>query len=240
MRHSPVDRFTVSVLGRLGTSALLVAGCLSGSLWAGASPAAAQVGLGLRVGTAGVAADVGVAVPGPFIVRAGVGTSLISAVESRVENIPYRVEFPSILAMAGVDLAVLGPLRLSGGVFWRSEGFSGEAEVDGSTQVGDEWYSGSGTFRVDLDGERRLAPYAGFGFSSPGRGGWGVYADVAVAFIGDPALALEAEGPITDAPGFQEQLELERRRAQDDIRDRSYTRFWPILSLGMKVPLWGG
>ncbi|MEX2526750.1 MAG: hypothetical protein WEA09_03870 [Gemmatimonadota bacterium] len=228
-------------LARGGLAGILAAGVLVAATVA-ASPAAAQmgVGVGLRVGTAGAGADVGVALPGPFTLRAGVGTSVISAVESRLDNIPYRVEFPSILAMAGVDVALLGPLRLSGGAFWRSEGFTGEAEVAGSTNVGDEWFSGEGTLRASLDGERRLAPYAGFGFGNLGRGGWGVHADLAVAFIGRPTLKLEAEGPITEHPTFQEGLERERVEAEDDIRGRSYTRFWPILSVGVKVPIWGG
>jgi hypothetical protein len=59
--------------------------------------------------------------------------------------------------------------------------------------------------------------------------------DFGVAFVGDPEVSLRANGAIAGAPNIQENLDLEARDLEEDSGD--YLKFWPILSLGVKIPL---
>ena len=57
------------------------------------------------------------------------------------------------------------------------------------------------------------------------------------AFLGDPALTLRADGPISGDAEFQANLERERQAVQEDL-DR-WVKVYPILNLGLRVGIGG-
>jgi hypothetical protein len=186
------------------------------------------VGVGVRAGTAGVGVDVGVTVLPPLTLRAGLG-SFPYHYETTVDGIEYRVGSPGVHAMVGADLNLLGPLRLTGGLLYRSEPFEGRARVEAGTEVGDYTVPEDGTIDATL-GLRRVSPFLGIGF---GRltAGFGLYADLAVAHSGDPDLRMRGSANLESTPGFQENLERERQRALDELPSPV---LYPLLQVGVR------
>jgi hypothetical protein len=203
------------------------------------APAAAQVPGGLAVsvkaGTAGVGGEVAVPMSPRLALRGGLGWLPIEYHGTYAEQ-RYRIEPPGTYLTVGADLTLLGPLRLMGGFLRRSEPVRFDADLEGESRVGDQTYTAEGR----LQGEVRsatTAPYLGLGLGRTVGSGLGVYLDLAVAFTGDPELDLDASGPITEAPGFQADLERERTRAQAELD--AYYRYWPVISLGVRIGLGG-
>lgn len=193
-----------------------------------ASLSAQGVGVGVRAGTAGMGVDVGVTVLPPLTFRAGLG-SIPYSYETTVEGIDYRASSPGVHAMVGADLNLLGPLRLTGGILYRSSPFEGRARVEAGTEVGDYTVPEEGTIDAELD-LRTFSPYLGIGL---GRltGGFGVYLDLAVAHSGDPDLRMRGSDNLESAPGFQENLERERQRALDEIPSPV---LFPLVQIGVR------
>lgn len=187
------------------------------------------VGVGVRAGTVGVGMDVGVSILPPLTFRVGVG-SFPFEYNREVEGIDYRASAPGVNALVGADLNLLGPLRLTGGVLYRSKPFEGRARVEAGDEVGD--------YTVPQDGHidavlrmRRVSPYLGIGF---GRltGGTGLYVDLAVAHSGDPDLTLRGSDNLEATPGFQENLERERERALDEFPSPV---LYPVVQVGFRI-----
>ena len=100
--------------------------------------------------------------------------------------------------------------------------------------IGDETYDQAGTLHGELD-TKNTAPFVGIGFGRHTRGGFGVTFDLGVAFVGEPDVILNAEGPIASEPGLQAELDKEAQNIQDDAGD--ILQYWPVLSFGLKIPL---
>lgn len=219
-----------------GNEFLLVALC---ALALGAAPAtlAAQngpdFGVAVRGGTTGVGPEVSLRLTDRIALRSALGW-LPYEYESSYDDTRYTVTPPGRYLSVTADLSIVGPLRLTGGLLHRSGPITFDADLEGGSQVGDGTYSSTGR----LEGEVRsaeTAPYLGLGLGRAAGPGFGLYVDLAVAFIGDPDLVLEASGPITENPGFESDLERERMRAEDDLD--TYYRYWPIVSLGVRLPV---
>ena len=74
----------------------------------------------------------------------------------------------------------------------------------------------------------------GLGFGHHTEGGFGFFADLGVAFVGDPEVTLTAEGPIASEPEIEEDLNREAQNIEDDAG--GYLKYWPIVSIGVKIP----
>ncbi|MEX2527844.1 MAG: hypothetical protein WEA09_09435 [Gemmatimonadota bacterium] len=196
----------------------------------GASALEAQFGIGLRAGSVGIGVDVGVALGERISLRAG-GGALPFSTEQTLGDQDYTIEPPPALGVVGLDVQVAGPLRLTGGLMWRSDDITFETDVSGSTDIGGTTYTASGNLSGALEGGS-VAPYVGIGLGRIVGSGFGVYADLGVGIFGDPTLALEASGPITDLPDFSASLEQERQDAEDDIPGAA--RLWAALSVGVR------
>ncbi len=100
--------------------------------------------------------------------------------------------------------------------------------ADDDNQYG-AWGDGGGFGGSNSDGR------VGLGFGRHTQGGFGFFVDMGVAFVGDADVSLEAQGPLAAVPGIQQDLDLEVQDLEDDVG--SYLTYWPILSIGVKIPL---
>jgi hypothetical protein len=75
-----------------------------------------------------------------------------------------------------------------------------------------------------------VAPYVGLGFGRVAKRGFGFFVDAAVAFQGEPVVALAATGPIRDDPDFQSALRAEEQALAEEIK---LAKYYPILSVGL-------
>jgi len=78
-------------------------------------------------------------------------------------------------------------------------------------------------------------PYAGFGFS--GRGRVSLLFDVGIAFSGYPRVALTGASNLTGPAktAFDQNVQQEIQNIQNDIESRSYLKYYPVVSLGLRL-----
>ncbi len=197
-----------------------------------ASPVAAQGSrLVFKAGTTGLGADVAIPMSPRTVFRAGIGF-LPFDYHGTLNDTEYTIDPPGRFLTAQLDVSLAGPLRVMGGFLKRSDPIRMKADVKAGDQVGDATFAADGTLKGSLD-SRGTAPFLGIGFGRVTAAGSGFFLDLAVAFTGEPTLELSGEGPITEEPDFDEELEKERARAQDDLS--RYYRYWPILSVGFRL-----
>lgn len=194
-----------------------------------ASGGAQGIGLGVRGGSAGLGADLGVALGPRLTMRGGLGF-FPGEYTATMEEIDYTVSAPGVNGLTGVDLHLLGPFRLTGGVLYRSRPFAGLASIRAGTRVGEMTVPEDGRIEADLR-FRSLSPFAGVGLGALTRG-TGLYLDVAVAMSGAPDLTLRASDNLNALPGFEENLERERRNILDELPRRV---LYPVVQLGVKA-----
>jgi len=202
----------------------------------GSSAAHAQsFAVGARGGTMGLGAEAIVGITERLAVRAGVGAVPFTPTGT-ISDIRYEIEPPSPLASAGVDLYLLSNLRLFGGVLFGAERTEFTGKLAESVTIGNQTYTPDqvGSLHGALL-TRSAAPYAGLGLGSYQGSGVGVTLDLGVAFLGENDLELSADGPISGEAAFRQELERERLDVQDDLR--RYSRFLPVLNLGIHVAL---
>ena len=198
---------------------------------------AQDLALGVRVGTLGLGAEAALGVSDRLVFRGGLG-SFILELDGDYDGIGYTVTPPSLTGTLGVDLYPTGgSFRLMAGMMFREGDFELESEdladADG-VEIGNQEYDQDGTLSGAL-ATSSAAPFLGLGFGRHTAAGFGVFMDFGVAFVGDPEVSLQADGAIASAPNIQENLDLEARNLEEDAGD--YLKFWPILSLGVKIPL---
>ncbi|MCJ7630173.1 MAG: hypothetical protein MUO50_17505, partial [Longimicrobiales bacterium] len=123
------------------------------------------------------------------------------------------------------------------GIMFRSGDFeldSGDLAEAGSLEIGDNEYNEAGTLHGSL-ATKSTAPFVGLGFGNHTQGGFGFFLDLGVAFVGDPDVSMKASGPIASVPGFQQDLDKEIQNIEDE--GTPYLKYWPIVSLGVKIPI---
>ena len=82
-----------------------------------------------------------------------------------VDDIEYAFRLPTPQMGLFVDLTLVGPLRLTGGLRYSANDFEMTGVIPDTIQIGDSTYTGAqiGTFTGALATEK-LAPYLGIGF----------------------------------------------------------------------------
>lgn len=212
--------------------------CLAAGLVA--APLSAQgFGISPRASTTGVGADAAISLVPRINLRAGVGIIPIEP-SFTLSDIDYTISFPTPQVLAMLDLFLAGSFRLSGGLLAKTEdiGIDGELTDEEEVLIGDRTYTGievgALTGAVDTND---MAPYVGLGFGNHAARGVGLVIDLGVALQGEPAVDLAADGPISGDPAFQQDLERERTRAEDDLGN--FFRAYPVVSLGLKFGVGG-
>jgi hypothetical protein len=194
-------------------------------------------GLGARAGTLGFGAEAALSLSDQFSVRGGLG-SFFYEYEDEYDDVDYTISPPSMTGTLGVDFYPTGgSFRLIAGLMFRSGDFeaeSGDLAQAGSVEIGDNTYTEAGRLFGTVD-TKSTAPFLGLGFGNHARGGFGFFIDLGVAFVGDADVSIRAEGEIAEVQGIQEDLNEEAQNIEDEAAD--YLKYWPILNLGMKIPI---
>jgi hypothetical protein len=190
-----------------------------------AAGSAQAAGIGVRVGTTGLGADVAWDVAPTLSARLGYsGGSLDYDTSTSAVSYDGKVKFSSVNTF--LDFAPLGPLfRLTGGFVFSDSKY----DVVGNTASG---ISVSGT----VEPGKSAAPYLGIGYGRVSGAGVNFYADLGVIFQGSPTASLTANcGAQTGTPACttaQSQIAAEQARLEDKLKDLKY---YPVLNIGLTI-----
>ncbi|NOT08208.1 MAG: hypothetical protein HOP28_08380 [Gemmatimonadales bacterium] len=201
------------------------------------APAAleAQAGLAARASTLGAGAELSYRPTSLFGFRLGANYLSFSR-DATIDDIAYRFTPHFESGSAIVDLYPFGgTFHLSGGVLLnRNEGrmiarLTQNIEIGGQTYTPDQIGSLQGTV-----GFNRTAPYFGLGFA--GRGRIALLFDLGVGMTGTPRVSLVGTTPLTGQAKaeFDANVEEELAQVRADINDKSFLKFHPVISLGVK------
>jgi hypothetical protein len=200
-----------------------------------ATPVSAQdVGLAFHVGSLGLGADVAIAIHPNVGLRAG-GNFFPFGINFTTSGIDYSLDLPSPQFMLLADLYPAGSFRVSAGLMIPSANFDLTGELDGPVNIGGSTYTPAqvGSLTGTLE-TRDVSPYIGIGFGNPASGRVGFFLDLGVAFHGNPQASATVDGPISAAPGFQQDLDREIQDIQDDVEN---IIVYPVLSVGISIGL---
>lgn len=198
-----------------------------------AAPASAQdLGIAVHGGSLGLGADVAVALNPTVGFRAG-GNFFPFGVNFTASDVNYNLDLPSPQFMVLADLYPAGSFRLSAGVMISSANFELTGQLDGPVNIGGTSYTPAevGNLTGSLE-TRDVSPYIGIGFGNPVSNRVGFFLDLGVAFHGNPQASVTVDGPISAAPGFQQDLDREIQDIQDDVESITV---YPVLSVGFSI-----
>ncbi|MDT8341309.1 MAG: hypothetical protein RQ751_07330 [Longimicrobiales bacterium] len=218
-----------------GALAALFLAALAGLAPSGA--AGQGIGVGAHVGLNGFGVDGALGLSPRVVLRGGISIApddyfLTSILPEDISDVEYDLLLPRTTLRAGLDLHVLGPLRLMGGVLYRSDDLEATADVDQSIELGGTTFNRSGTVTARLE-QNSLLPYAGIGLGKL-TSGFGFYLDLGVAYSGEADIVMTATGDLAAEPGIQQALQDEADEFFDDTPN-IVKRFYPILQIGVKV-----
>ena len=196
----------------------------------------AQFGLAARASTLGLGAELSYRVNRMVGVRIG-GNYLQFSRDATIENIDYHVTPHLESGSATLDLYPMGgAFHISGGFLLnRNEGrmvarLNQDITIGGTTYSPDEIGSLIGT--VDF---RKTAPYVGIGLAGSGK--IAVLLDLGVGITGTPRVDLVGQTPLTGSAKaqFDASVAQELADVRADIQGKSYLKFHPVVSVGLKI-----
>ena len=199
-------------------------------------------GIGGHVGLNGYGADAAFGIGQNFDIRAGISFApdthfLTKLIPSDISGVEYDINIPTTTIRAGLDFHVLGPLKLIGGIMYRTEDLGASATVTEPVELGGTLYNEPGTLSATLD-QNNLLPYVGIGFGHLANPGIGVYLDIGIAYSGDATVDIDASGELGGAPGIEEALQEEADLFLADTPDL-IKKLYPVLELGVKIGFGG-
>jgi hypothetical protein len=194
---------------------------------------AQAIAVAARAGTLGLGGELAVGVSDVIVLRGGYGVFPYEY-DGTFGGEDYRVSFPDAFWSAGIDIYPGGgPIRLMGGVLGRTS----DVEIDSrftSREIGGVEFDVPGAITGILK-QDAVAPFAGIGFGKHTAGGFGFFLDVGAALAGDADVEMSITGEAASAPGIDEALQREADQVADDAG--GLIRVWPVVSLGIKLPL---
>lgn len=220
------------------TRPLFLFAATAAALCLSATRAAAQVTVGVRGSTLGAGAEVSVRLAPQVGLRA-TGNTLNLTREKEVEGIDYELR-PRLRSLgASVDLYPFGSvLYLTGGLLLNNNEAAAEAIIGQTITIGNRTYTNTEiqSLRGDLEWERSTAPYAGLGFATGGRVGFGM--EFGVVFSGTPTVTLSGETTLTGAErqAFDNAVAQEEAEIRAWIDDnRRWTKYYPVVAAGLRI-----
>lgn len=196
--------------------------------------ASAQIAVLGKIGSGGLGGDVAIPLTDRLGVRGGIGFIPLEFEDVEIDDLEYDITTPDFFATVGLDLKVAGPLRVMGGLLFRSGDFEYETFSTGSIEVGDRTFTETGRLFGEWE-NNTTSPFVGIGLGSTVGSGLGFFLDVGVAFTGDPEITAIVDGNLANVPGVQAEVERERQRINDDIP--GYAEYWPFIQLGLRIGL---
>jgi hypothetical protein len=202
--------------------------------------------LGGRVGTQGLGLEISKSVSSRFNLRCGLnvfnGGSAIDANLAR-GSVAAAVRFDGRVRLktAGLlaDVYTSPRFHVSGGLIYNRSTVEIDARPQAPITVNDQTYSVDeiGTLNGDATIGGRWVPYAGIGFGNAVTRSRRVtfLADLGVVFQGRPRLTLTASRATTEE--LRRDVNAAAEQVNNDHLDKSYLRYYPVLSLGIGVRL---
>lgn len=194
----------------------------------------AQLGIAARAGTLGIGAEGALGLGERVVLRGGFGVSSLEA-STTFDDLSVDLTLPESWYNVGIDIYLNGAMRLGGGILFKPDdptltgSFTDPVDIGGRTFTPGELGSLTGT--IESAGQ---VGYALLGFGKHTDRGFGLSIDFGVAFFGDPNVALTAQGgTFSDAVELESRLAAEAQAFEDDMK--TYLRFWPVLSLGLRL-----
>ena len=197
--------------------------------------AAQALGVAARVGTLGLGGEAALELTDRVVVRGGLGLTPFEP-SATFDEIDVTLTLPTWYN-AGIDLYLNGAMRIGGGMLFKADDPELSGTFNQPQQVGSQTFTPSeiGTLTGVIDSSDSV-PYVLLGFGRHTSPGFGLFLDLGVAFLGDPNVTLDSEGgTLSDDPTMRSALDQEAQDFEDDMR--TYLRFWPILSFGLRFGL---
>lgn len=202
------------------------------------SIAAAQFGLAARASTLGLGGELSYRGNKSIGVRVG-GNYFQFSKDADVQNIAYHLTPHLENLTAILDLFPFGgSFHLSGGMLYNKNRGTMVAKLTSNIEIGGTTYTpsqvGSLTGTVDF---RRTSGYLGIGFS--GRSRLAFLFDLGVGVTGTPRVTLVGTTSLAGAAKtqFDANVQSELNQLRSDIGDKSYLKYHPVVSLGLKLGL---
>jgi hypothetical protein len=194
-----------------------------------AAGSAQAFGLGARVGTTGLGADVGFGILPTLGGR--IGFSALD-VNTSVDTSDVRYDAKAKLQNINLflDWSPLGPFRITGGFMPNNN----KVDLNGNPSGGGSFPAGA-TLTGQVKPEKDFAPYLGVGYGNVWTPGVNFYFDAGVMFQGSPQVTLNLNcGTANPAQcaAAQSQLAAEQQRVQDKLDKYKY---YPVINLGITI-----
>lgn len=214
------------------TAALSLA--LAGLMATGAS---AQVGISIRAGTLGAGGELSIRPSRYLGFRLG-GNYLTFKRTATIQGISYDVTPKFESGTAIMELHPFGgSFHLAGGMMWNRNEGTVSARLGGPITIGAQTYQPTdiGSLRGLIAYDKKYVPYAGLGFS--GRSRVSLLLDLGLVFSGYPTVSLTGSTNLTGPAQaiFDQNVRQEVQNIQDDITSRSYLKYHPVVSVGLRV-----
>ena len=199
-----------------------------------------DVGLGARVGTLGIGADITLTLHENVAIRGGAGflgfDVDLSGMFGLAANRTAELFLPTALYTIGAE-ASSGPFRAGAGLLFRSADPIHEItyESGATIDIGGGFYQHPEILTLTttlISGS--TAPYALIGMTSRLKRGFEFVIDLGAVLHFNPKFEMTATGDPTvlNSSRFRADLDNERWLAENDAG--SFVRFWPIISLGVR------
>ena len=200
--------------------------------------ASAQVGVGARIGTTGLGADLGIAISPKIMLRGGLGIQPINP-SLTLSGIDFDVNLPGSFAQAGIELFPSGGgFRIGGGVLYKKDGISISGTFQDPQEINGRTYQPSeiGTITGTATSAKKYAPYAMMGFGKIASSGIGLFLDLGAAFVGESTLTVTANGQASQSQQFKNDLEAERASWEEDLNKY---KIYPMVNRGLRIGFGG-
>jgi len=188
-----------------------------------AAGSAQAAGIGARIGTTGLGADVAWDLAPTLSARLGYsGGSVDHDVKT---DITYHGKLKLQNLNTFLDFAPLGPFfRFTGGFVFNDNKFD----------VNTDQVSG-GSISGTVKPSNNAAPYLGIGYGRVAGTGVNFYADLGVMYQGSPKASLTANCGSLSAPqcsALQSQVASEQAALEDKLKNAKY---YPVLNIGLTI-----
>ena len=197
-----------------------------------AAAATAQAGgIGLRVGTTGVGADLGFGIVPTLGGRIGISGMSLSTDVVDTSEVDYEAKAKILTGALLLDWSPLGPFRISGGFMPHKN----KVDLSGTPTSGSRFAAGT-RLSGEVKPDKSFAPYLGIGWGNVWTKGVNFYFDLGVMFQGSPKVNLSLDcGPSAtpaQCAAAQAQVEGERQRVEDKIDKYKY---YPVANIGLTI-----
>jgi hypothetical protein len=198
-----------------------------------------DLGFAIKASSLGLGVDAAYAFNDQLSIRGGIGfipsgSFLNELLPDEIEDVEATSELPSPNFTLGVDYRIIGPFRVMGGILFRTDDYMAFGELTGESDIGNGTYFPPGSLDLTLE-QRSVMPFVGIGFGSVPGDGFGLFVDLAFAFGGSGEVVLGASEDLTSIPGFNEDLDIEEARLNDEWG--SWLDFYPVLQFGVRYGL---